>query len=84
MMHGSRSDAPRCANCGKEAENGAEDLVNSVGQPFRDLDVKASVPTGLNDVGMVFCDGDCLWTYNLLGKGKVQGKRACDPSHPSG
>jgi len=88
MLQGSRSEAPRCANCRKEADKSSEELTQRV-QPFRDAihagkcGAARSAPTGLTDVGMVFCDEDCYWTYTL-GGGAAKRKHVVDPSHPAG
>ena len=75
MLRGSRSDAPRCANCGKEAQKAVEDLTQTV-QPFRNITpgvprnqaTSAPVGGGISDAGVLFCDGECMWTWTLAGK----------------
>jgi len=92
MKRGSRSDFPRCANCGKEAQRCIEDLTQPM-QPFRGVSPGVqrgeqkvgSSPNQLRDEGVVFCDGECMWTYTL-GQGSSTSRQPAkaDPSHPAG
>lgn len=87
MMCGSRTDAPRCANCnGREGLRSTAELTQTT-QPFRSSGMLATTPEETNqlgDEGAMYCNADCMWS-NAFARRRSQGASgpSLKPKQPS-